>query len=152
MTGSAADRSVRVVVASLLVTMVALTAGCGSSSSDTEDLTLSLRETRTAVRSVELALDLLDQGRTTRAAAQVTAGDMVDQIGLAQQRLADAPGDTEELRDLRRRCQVVVSDSLVAVQDTEDALSTTDGGAGVGADLPQVQSAVDATLTDVGER
>ena len=114
-------------VASLLVTLVVVTAGCGGSS-DTEDLRLSLRETRTAVRSTELALDLLEQGRTTRAAAQVTAGDMVDQIGLAQQRLVDAPGDTEQLRALRRRCQVVVTDSLVAVQDTEDALAAAGGG------------------------
>ena len=121
-------------------------------SSDTEDLRLSLRETRTAVRSTELALDLLGQGSTTRAAAQVTAGDMVDQISLAQQRLADAPGDTEQLRELRSRCQLVVTDSLVAVQATEDALSADDRGAPAGAELPRVQSAVDAAMAAVGER
>jgi hypothetical protein len=134
----------------LLVILVALSAGCGGSS-DTEDLRLSLRATRTAVRSTELAVALLDQGRTTRAAAQVTAGDMVDQIGLAQQRLADAPGDTAEQRALRRRCQLVVTDSLVAVQDTEDALSADDPER-AGAGLSEVQSTLDGTLAELGER
>ncbi len=97
----AATTAVKAVIGLLLMTLVVISGGCGASS-DTEDLRLSLRETRTAVRSTELALDLLGQGRTTRAAAQVTAGDMVDQISLAQQRLADAPGDTAELRELRR--------------------------------------------------
>ena len=110
MNGSAATTAIKAMVGSLLVMLVVITAGCGASS-DTEDLRLSLRETRTAVRSTELAIDLLEQGRTTRAAAQVTAGDMVDQIGLAQQRLADAPGDTAAQRELRRRCQIVVTDS-----------------------------------------
>jgi hypothetical protein len=77
---------------------------------------------------------------------------MVDQISLAQQRLADAPGDTKQQRALRRRCQLVVTDSLVAVQATEDALSGDDRGARAGADLPRVQGAVDQALAEVGER
>ena len=151
MRGSAAVLGARTVVASVLVLSVVLTTGCGVSS-DTQDLTLALRETRTAVHSAELALDLLDRGLTTRAAAQVTAGDMVDQIGLAQQRLGEAPGDTVELRNLRHRCQVVVADSLIAVQNTEDALADDPGGAPAGVDLPRVQSAVDAALAELGER
>jgi hypothetical protein len=138
-------------VAALLVLVVA--SGCSrGSSSDTEDLRLSLRETRTAVASTELAIDLLEQGRTTKAAARVTAGDMVDQIGLAQQRLVDAPGDTPAVRELRRRCQMVVTDALITVQNSEDALSSPGDGAGAGAELPRVQRAVDAALVAVGER
>ena len=151
MNGSAATTAIKAMVGSLLVMLVVITAGCGASS-DTEDLRLSLRETRTAVASTELAIDLFEQGRTTKAAAQVTAGDMVDQIGLAQQRLVDAPGDTPAQRELRRRCQIVVTDALITVQNSEDALSAPGNRAGAGAELPRVQSAVDAALAAVGER
>ena len=146
-----ATAAVKTVVGLLLVTLVVISSACGVSS-DTEDLRLSLRQTRTAVASTALAIDLFEQGRTTEAAAQVTAGDMVDQIGLAQQRLVDAPGDTPALRELRRRCQLVVADALITVQNSEDALTAPGDRAGAGAELPRVQSAVDATLAAVGER
>ena len=148
---SLADRSVKAVVGSLLVTLVVLTAGCGGSP-DTKDLSKALLETRAAVRSTELAVDLHDEGRTTKAAAQVTVADMVDQIGLAQRRLVKAPADTPELRDLRRQCEVVVTDALATVQDTKEALSGPADGPVPSEDLSRVEGAVDQTLTVVTKR
>jgi hypothetical protein len=149
--GLVAATGVKAMVGSVLMALVVVTTGCGASSS-TEELRLSLRDTRTAVASTQLAIDLFEQHRTTKAAAQVTAGDMVDQIGLVQQQLVDASGDTPAQRELRRRCQIVVTDALTAVQNSEDALAAPGNRAGAGADLPRVQDAVDAALAVVGER
>ena len=70
MSGSGATKALRAMVVLLLVMTVVITAGC-SASADTQDLRLSLRETRTAVARTELAIDLFERGRTTKAAAQV---------------------------------------------------------------------------------
>jgi hypothetical protein len=135
----------------LLCATLTATAGCAASSAR-EDLGEALRDTQAAVGSAVLAVDLLQQGRTTRAAAEVSAGDMVDQIGLVQQQILDVPAATVELRDLRHRSQLAVTEALVAVQDTEDVLAESGEVAASRDELVQAQRLIATTAAVVGDR
>ena len=105
-----------------LLGLMATTGACGASSAR-EDLVRALEDTGAAVRSVGLAVDLLQHGQTTAAAAEVTARDMVDEIGQAQQILAEVPGPTAELRSQREQAQLAITQAQIAVQDSEDILA-----------------------------
>jgi hypothetical protein len=140
----------RVVAAVATGTSVLALAGCAGSGQ--EQLTRSLRDTQAAVRSAALGVELLQRGQVTSAVAQVTAGDMADQIGSVQQQLLKAPGDTPRERELRQLCQVVVADALVAVQDTEDQLAATDDLSGSRRALSEADAAVGAALDEVSQR
>jgi hypothetical protein len=127
----------------LLVMTMALT-GCAGSTTRSE-LERALTDTRAAVTSTRIAVQLLGQGRISRSAAEVTSSEMVDQVGLVQQRLAGVPADTLALRDLRQRSQQVVTVAMVALQDSEDVL----GGAGSTAAVAHELTAVTADLDEV---
>ena len=135
----------------MLVCAALTVTGCAASSAQ-EDLDEALRDTQAAVGSAVLAVDLLQQGRTTRTAAGVTTGDMVEQIGLVQQQILDVPAETAELRHLRHRSQLVVTEALVAVQDTEDVLAESGDVAGSRDALVQAQRALATTAAAVGGR
>lgn len=131
------------VLSMLLVTTLSLS-GCAGSTTRSE-LQLALTDTRSAVTSTTIAVQLLDRGRITRSAAKVTSSEMVDQVGLVQQRLAGVPADTLALRDLRQRSQQVVTVAMVALQDSEDVL----GGGGSTAAVAHELTAVTADLDEV---
>jgi hypothetical protein len=83
-----------------LLMLLAAATGCGAAGAR-ENIWQAIEDTQAAVRSVELAVDLFQHDRTTQAATAVTAQDMSDQIGMAQQQLVDVPAPTPELRGLR---------------------------------------------------
>lgn len=147
---SSARWPARSVTATVMILIVALTSGCGGSGARA-DLAQSLKETHAALRSVETALQQLDHGRTTRAAVQVTAEDMADQIGTAQRRIVTTSADTGEERELRQRCQLTIASALVAVQDAEDDLAASTASPSTLARLEAADRHVASVATLVGE-
>ena len=141
----------RSVIATMLLLLFAGTSGCGGSGAR-DDLAQSLKETQAAVRSVETALDQLDRGHTTRAAARVTAEDMADQIGTAQQRIVTTSTETDAERELRERCQQVIAAALVAVLDAEDDLTASTVAVSTRAQLRAADRDVTSATTLVGQR
>lgn len=150
MSGSARRPAMRSVIAAVLVLFAAVTSGC-SGSGARADLAQSLKETQAAVRSVETALDQLERGRTTRAAAQVTAEDMAAQIGTAQQRIVTTSTENDAERDLRERCQQVIAAALVAVQDAQDDLTGSTVSPATRTQLRAADRDVASAATAVGE-
>jgi hypothetical protein len=134
-----------------LLGLVSTTAACGASSAR-DDLVRALEDTGAAVRSVGLAVDLLQHGQTTAAAAEVTARDMVDEIGQAQQILAEVPGPTAELRSQREQAQLAITQAQIAVQDSEDVLAAGEDPAAVADRLAAADQAVERAVAAVGER
>jgi hypothetical protein len=135
----------------VLLGLVATTGACAASGAR-EDLVRALQDTGAAIRTVGLAVDLLQHGQTTAAAAEVTARDMVDEIGQAQQQLVEVPGPTAELRSLRERAQLVITGAQIAVQDTEDVLAAGEDPAEAAARLAAADRAVELAVAAVGER
>lgn len=139
------------VIAAALIVLAAVTSGC-SGSGARADVAQSLKETQAAVRSVETALDQLERGRTTRAVAEVTAEDMADQIGTAQQRIVATSTETAAERDLRERCQQVIASALIAVQDAQDDLDAATVAASTRARLRTADRDLTSTATLAGRR
>ena len=150
MSGSARRPAMRSVIAAVLVLFAAVTSGC-SGSGARADLAQSLKETQAAVRSVETALDQLERGRTTRAAAQVTAEDMAAQIGTAQQRIVTTSTENDAERDLREHCEQVIAAALVAVQDVQDDLTGSIVSPATRTQLLAADRDVASAATAVGE-
>lgn len=150
MSGSARRPAMRSVIAAVLVLFAAVTSGC-SGSGARADLAQSLKETQAAVRSVETALDQLERGRTTRAAAQVTAEDMAAQIGTAQQRIVTTSTENDAERDLREHCEQVIAAALVAVQDVQDDLMASIVSPATRMQLRAADRDVASAATAVGE-
>lgn len=131
--------------------MLAAATGCGAAGAR-ENLWQAIEHTQAAVRSVELAVDLFQHDRTKQAAAAVTAQDMSDQIGMAQQQLVDVPAPTPELRGLRAQSQRAIVQTQVAVQEVTDALSAQEDLGGVSTGLTEADRTLQEVATAVGER
>lgn len=143
-------RLLRLLVAGVgLLALTATLGGCGVSSAR-EDLGQALEDTRAAVRSVELAVHLLQHDQTTRAAAEVTAQDMSDEIGKAQRQLVDVPGPSAEIQALRAQTQTVVNRAQIAVQQVGDALTAGANPTEAVAQLAPVDKALGETARAVG--
>lgn len=150
MSSSARWSATTSVTAAVMILVLALASGCGRSGARA-DLAQSLKETQAAVHSVETAVQQLDHGRTTQAAAQVTTEDMAEEIGTAQHRIVTTSTDTIEERELRQRCQLTIAAALIAVQDAEDDLAGSTIAPSTLARLEAAERSVTSAVTLVGE-
>jgi hypothetical protein len=134
-----------------LVVVLTSASGCGATNAR-EDLGQAVEDTQAAVRSVELAVDLLRHGQTSEPATEVTSRDMSDQIAKAQQQLVDVPGPTPELRALRERTLTAIGQAQVAVQEVTDVLSTGEDPSSASAQLVLADRSLQEVATAIGDR
>lgn len=139
----------RLVAGGLAILLAGVVSGCGA---PVADLSKALEQTQAGVRTVQLALDSLSRGRSSRALVEVAASDAADEIASAQRRAGEVPAPTAEVRAARARTLAAIDTSRTVVLDAADVLA--DGGdlQQVGSELSRADAAVSDALSALGTR
>jgi hypothetical protein len=125
-----------------MCTLLAAVAGCSATSA----YELSVSETRSAVESARLAVDLYARGDSTAAVAQTAVSDAVDQAIGAEGSLAQTRSSNDAEAGQQRTADQLVHESTTLLLETERQLSAGTAGSDELADLGRRLDALDAQL------
>lgn len=145
-----ARRSVLRAVGAMAVGSALAGAGCSSRGGVPTELGEALTQARAAVRSGALALDLLDRGRTSTAAAQTTLHDMARELTAAGQQVATVTTRRADQRRLREIAASAVLTGWRAVADAEDALDRHPERTALRSGLADADHTIEQAITVVG--
>jgi len=104
-----------------LTLVAALTAGCSDTA--TSDLLTQSQDALSAVASAVVALDLLREGRSTSAMAEVVLEDGVDQLAADEQSVVTLPVSTPADREHRDAVLAAIRSAVTAAVEARDALA-----------------------------
>ena len=133
----------------LIVLLAVSSSSCGAPE---EDLSKALEQTQAGVRTVQLGLDSLSRGRSSRALVEVAASDAADEVASAQRRAGEVRAPTAVDRAARARTLAAIDRSRTVVLDAADVLAEGGDLEQVGAELSGADAAVSGALSALGAR
>ena len=134
-------------VATLIAVLLLALTGCSQHASTEDDLEHALTETHSALGTSVLALDQLDQGRTTRAATKTALEDMSRQVSDAQHAIDPIKVSSDAERADRDATSTALAVSAAAMLNARDELDLHDRAVN-----PAELIAADATVTSLLDR
>jgi len=134
-------------VATLIAVLLLALTGCSQHASTEDDLEHALTETHSALGTSVLALDQLDQGRTTRAATKTALEDMSKQVSDAQHAIDPIKVSSDAERADRDATSTVLAGSAAAMLNARDELDLHDRAVN-----PDELIAADAAVTSLLDR
>ena len=134
-------------VATLIAVLLLALTGCSQHASTEDDLEHALTETHSALGTSVLALDQLDQGRTTRAATKTALEDMSKQVSDAQHTIDPIKVSSDAERADRDATSTALAVSAAAMLNARDELDLHDRAVN-----PAELIAADATVTSLLDR
>ena len=112
--------------ATLVAALLLALTGCGQHAATLDDLMHALTEAHSALGTSILALDQLDQGRTTRAAAQTALQDMSKQVSDAQHVIDPIKIGSDAEQADRDATSAALAGAATATLNARDALALHD--------------------------
>jgi len=137
----------RRLVATLIAVLLLALTGCSQHASTEDDLAHALTETHSALGTSVLALDQLDQGRTTRAATKTALEDMSRQVSDAQHAIDPIKVSSDAERADRDATSTVLAGRAAAMLNARDELDLHDRAVN-----PDELIAADAAVTSLLDR
>jgi len=134
-------------VATLIAVLLLALTGCSQHASTEDDLEHALTETHSALGTSVLALDQLDQGRTTQAATTTALEDMSKQVSDAQHAIDPIKVSSDAERADRDATSTALAVSAAAMLNARDELDLHDRAVN-----PAELIAADATVTSLLDR
>ena len=113
-------------VATLIAGLLLALTGCSQHAATEDDLMQALTEAHSALGASVLALDQLDRGRTTRAAAQTALEDMSKQVSDAQHAIDPIKIGNDAEREDRDATSAALAGGAAATLNARDELALHD--------------------------